>query len=220
MKLGLDGYIPPLLVFGAAFLLIAVRRFGLKTHLRKRGFATDAVILLAIVVFAGSLELEMGRTPTYQYGPVRVWSGDIHSNENSQQIADPYTLTHLIHGAAFYGLTRAMLGAELIGVRVIVAVTAESAWEVFENTDMVIKRYRVATTSLDYYGDSVLNSVFDILASLLGFCLAWRLPMRVTAIWIVLIELVLVLWVRDNLTLNILMLIYPIKAVEAWQMGG
>lgn len=162
----------------------------------------------------------MGRTPTYKYGPVRLWSSDVHSNQNSQQVADAYTFSHVIHGAAFYGLTRAALASQPLGVRAIVAVAAESAWEALENTDMVIQRYRAATISLDYYGDSVINSVFDVLASILGFVLAARLPPRATVIGVVLIEVVMLVCIRDNLTLNILMLLYPIDSIRTWQGGG
>jgi uncharacterized protein DUF2585 len=172
------------------------------------------------VALTGVIELAMGRTPTYKYGPVRLWSGDVHSNQNSQQIADPYTFTHLIHGAIFYGLTRMVLGPRPLAIRAIVATTAESAWEALENTDTVIQRYRAATISLDYYGDSVVNSVCDIVACILGFALAWRLPARVTIFWIVLIEVTLALCIRDNLTLNIWMLLYPMESIRAWQAGG
>lgn len=151
MRPVLDGYLPPLLVIGAALLLIEIRRLYVEPHGR-RSVQADVAIMAAIVCFAGFLELEMGRTPTYKYGPVRFWSGDIHSNQNSQQVADPYTFTHFIHGAAFYGLTRVAPGALPLALRAIAAITAESAWEVFENTDMVITRYRAPTISLGYYG--------------------------------------------------------------------
>jgi hypothetical protein len=215
----LDGYLPPLLVIALAFILIRVRLRYAEGN--DRGFTpADVAIIAAIIGFAGFLEIEMGRTPTYKYGPVRLWSGDIHSNQNSQQIADPYTFTHVIHGAIFYGLTRIALRSSPLALRAIIGITAESAWEVLENTDMVIRRYRAATISLDYYGDSVLNSVSDILACVVGFVLAWRLPARVTVIWILSVELILALWIRDNLTLNILMLLYPVKAIQRWQLGA
>ena len=214
----LDGYLPPLLVVGVAAVLIRIR---LRILGRQARFTTaDVAIIAAIITFAAFLELEMGRTPTYKYGPVRLWSGDVNSNQNSQQIADPYTFTHVIHGALLCGLTRIALRSSPVALRAIVGVTAESAWEVFENTDMIIQRYRAATISLDYYGDSVINSVADIFAFVVGFVLARRLPTRVTVLWIVLVELILALWIRDNLTLNILMLLYPVGAVRRWQLGG
>ena len=216
----LDGYIPPLLVVGAAVVLVALRQLYARRRARPPGARVDFAIIIAVVGLAGLIEIAMGRTPTYKYGPVRLWSGDVHSNQNSQQIADAYTFSHVIHGALFYGLTRAALASQPLPIRAIAAVTAESAWEVLENTDMVIQRYRAATISLDYYGDSVINSVCDILACVLGFLLAWRLPVRATVLWVVLIEVGMVLWIRDNLTLNILMLLYPMESIRAWQAGG
>ena len=161
----------------------------------------------------------MGRTPVYRNGPVKLWNGDIHSDQNSQQITDPYTFTHVIHGAAFYGLTHLVMPAASLGVRMSVAVTLEAAWEAFENTDTVINRYRNATIALGYYGDSVLNSVADILACLIGFVLASRFRWWVTVGWVAATEIVLALTIRDNLTLNILMLLRPIDAVRRWQIG-
>jgi hypothetical protein len=162
----------------------------------------------------------MGRPMVYQHGPVNLWSGDINSDQNSQQIADPYTLTHVVHGAAFYALTRLALPSASVGLRAIVATALEAAWEVYENTDTVINRYRTATIALGYYGDSVINSQVDILACALGFFLTWRLPTRVTILGVLILETGLALWIRDNLTLNIIMLLYPFEAVKRWQMGG
>lgn len=195
---------PPAIVLGISLLLAFARRRG-------------AAIAL-IIVFAGSLELAMGRPLVYQNGPARLWSGDIDSDQNSQQIADPYTVTHVEHGAIFYGLTRLAMGPERLALRLLVAVALESAWEAYENTDTVIERYRAATISLGYYGDSVINSVADILACLLGFALARWLPTRVTVAWVVLAEIALAVWIRDNLALNVLMLIYPLAFVRHWQM--
>lgn len=218
MKPIVEALVPPLLVCAGALVLIAVRGRRGERRGRSRAIATDATIIMTIVAWAALVELGMGRTPTYVHGPVRPWSGDIRSDQNSQQVADPYTFTHFVHGAILYGLTGAALGGDSIGLRAIVAATTESAWEVFENTDLVINRYREETISLDYYGDSIINSVFDIVATLLGFGLAWRFPARITVAWVIALELVLALWVRDNLTLNVLMLVYPIPAVRNWQL--
>ena len=161
----------------------------------------------------------MGRPLTYRNGPVRVWSGDIASDQNSQQVSDPYTFTHFTHGALFYALTRALMPPASIGLRALIAIGLEGSWEAYENTDTVIERYRAATISLGYYGDSVLNSMSDLVACAIGFLLAWRSPKWLTAAWIVLVEIVLALWIRDNLTLNILMLIHPFDAIRRWQAG-
>ena len=215
----MNGVIPPLLVTAGSLLLMAVRQVFLK-GLGRRGLLRDVTIIAATVGLSGCLELEMGRHVTYQHGPVRMWSGDIHSDQNSQQIFDPYTLTHVIHGAAFYGLTRLIFRPASFGLCAIVAMTLEAAWEVYENTDQVINRYRAETISLGYYGDSVINSLADMLACAAGLLLASRLPRKVTVAGIVAIELILAFWIRDNLTLNIIMLIHPIDAIRVWQMGA
>ena len=113
-----------------------------------------------------------------------------------------------------------VLGSPPIAVCAIVAITLEAAWEVYENTDQVINRYRAATISLGYFGDSVINSFADMLACLAGVLLAWRLPTMVTVAWVVAVEVILAIWIRDNLTLNIIMLIHPVDAIRAWQMGA
>src|SRR5262245_26006909 len=112
-----------------------------------------AAAIIAIIGVAMGLELHMGRTPTYKDGPVRLWSGDISSDQNSQQIADPYSFTHIIHGAAFYGLTRLVAPSLSFGPTAVIVTAIEAAWEVYENTDQVINRYRTETISLGYYGD-------------------------------------------------------------------
>jgi hypothetical protein len=200
----LDGLVPPAIVLVTAVLLAFARR------------RVAAIGLL--VVLAGGLELAMGRPAVYSHGPVRLWSGDINSDQNSQQIADPYTFTHVEHGALFYGLTRLALGPEAVTLRLLATVALESAWEVYENTDTVINRYRAETISNGYYGDSLINSMADILACLIGFALARYLPTRVTIAWMIAVEIVLAIWIRDNLSLNILMLVYPLDAVRRWQM--
>jgi hypothetical protein len=212
----LDGLAPPLLVLGSSALLL-VWRMGPWCG---RGRRADAGIGLAIVVLALALELAMGRPAAYRNGPFRVWSGSVQSDQNSQQLTDAYTFTHVIHGAAFYGLTRVAMPRSAVAVRTLVALAFESSWEVYENTDRVINRYRSSTISLGYYGDSVTNSLGDILACLLGFALTWRLPTRVTLAWVAVVELALAAAIRDNLTLNIIMLLYPIDAIRVWQLGA
>jgi hypothetical protein len=181
--------------------------------------AASVAAIFAIVLVVMAAELGMGRTPTYRHGPVRLWSGDITSDENSQQIADPYTFTHVVHGAAFYGATHLAFGSRAVMVRLVVTLGIEAAWEIYENTDAVIERYRTATLALGYYGDSVLNSVCDILACGFGFWLTRKLPARATVAWVVLVEVALAVTIRDNLTLNILMLVRPIAAIKRWQLG-
>jgi hypothetical protein len=221
MRYMLDGLVPPLLIVTGSLLLTAFRYLYARNARwpRSRGWAGDVTIVALVICLAVFLEIKMGRNISYQHGPVRLWSGDIKSDQNSQQIFDPYTLTHVIHGALFYGLTRLALGSPPIAICAIVAITLEAAWEVYENTDQVINRYRAATISLGYFGDSVINSLTDMLACLAGLLLAWRLPTMVTVTWVVVVEVILAFWIRDNLTLNIIMLIHPINAIRAWQMG-
>ena len=215
----LDGIVPPLLVLLAAAVLLWVRRLYVRRH-GSRAHTADAAVAIGLVLITAMLELGMGRSLTYRNGPVRLWVGDINSDQNSQQLFDPYSFTHVIHGALFYGLTRAVMGPGSVGTRAAVTIALESAWEAYENTDTVINRYRAATIALGYYGDSVTNSIADILSCLLGFVLTHRLAWRWTIAWVAVTEVALAIAIRDNLTLNILMLIHPIDAIRRWQMGG
>jgi len=212
----LDGIVPPLLVTMTALVLFGIRRLFTK---RKPGWRADLAAALVVVLVTAVLELAMGRSTTYAHGPVRLWVSDVNSDQNSQQVADPYTFTHVIHGALFYGLTHMAIQPASAGARLIVAVSIEAAWEAYENTDTVINRYRAATIALGYYGDSVVNSVADIVACLLGFVLASRLRWWWTVSWVVATEILLAVAIRDNLTLNIIMLIRPIEAIRKWQLG-
>ena len=173
----------------------------------------------ALMAAAGLVLLFMGRVPICRCGYVSLWHGQVDSAGNSQHLTDWYTFSHVIHGFGFYGLLWLATRRQPIGVRLALAVMLEASWEILENTDMVINRYREATIALDYYGDSVLNSLSDIGAMVLGFVLAARLPVWMIIVAAVAMELVVGYLIRDNLTLNILMLLYPIEAVRQWQMG-
>jgi len=148
----------------------------------------------------------------------KVWSGRVCSAENSQQFLDPYSFTHLLHGIAFFILLKLILPRVPPMWRLFLTVAIEAGWELLENTNLVIDRYRAATAALGYTGDTVVNSLGDILCCALGFVIARRIGWRRSAILFVVTEVVLLFWIRDGLTLNIIMLIHPINAIRAWQM--
>jgi len=173
----------------------------------------------ATLALAAIAELAMGRKIWGISSEPGIWSGDVNSSHNSQFLTDPYTFSHITHGVLFYGLFWMVARRLPVRTRALMTVIVEAAWEIFENTDMIIQRYRAATISLHYYGDSVMNSMCDILACVVGFGLAYLLPARVSIVAVVVLEIFLALWIRDGLLLNIVMLIHPVHAIRIWQAG-
>ena len=177
--------------------------------------ACGAVLLIQIIA-----EYMMGRTPICTCGYIKLWEGSVNSSGNSQHISDWYTPSHIIHGFIFYGVTYLLLRGKPIAMRLLLALVIESGWELLENSPVIIDRYRTATISLDYYGDSVLNSVSDILSMVLGFIIARLAPVWLTVTSALAMELIVGWLIRDNLTLNVIMLLWPMDWIKAWQGGA
>jgi hypothetical protein len=179
------------------------------------------LITIALIIAATAFMLfALGRVPICECGYVKIWHGNVWSSENSQHIGDWYTFSHIIYGFIFYGLAKVLMLRYSLGSRLTLVVFIKAVWEIIENTDFVINRYREATISLNYYGDSIVNSVSDITAMILGFLLATRLPVWALVAIGLGLELFAAYGARDNLVLNVLMLLWPIEAVKQWQMGG
>ena len=215
----LNGVVFPIIVFAVTAVFV----FGRQWYFAKYKVPTgvDIAIAAGVVVVAALLMFAMGHIPICKCGYVKIWHGVTYSSENSQHLTDWYAFSHIIHGIGFYALFRIGRLKKLpLGLAFIFAIALESAWEVFENTDFIINRYREVTISLDYYGDSIINSVFDIFAAAFGFVLAWRLPALASVAIVIALEVWVGYSIRDNLTLNIIMLIWPIEAVRVWQGSG
>jgi len=175
-----------------------------------------ALVLLAMI---GLLRFQ-GRSLLCSCGYFAVWIGDWCSSNTSQQLLDPYSLTHVLHGFLFFWLIALLFRRMPRMWQFWLALLLESAWEVFENTSFVINKYRTETAALGYTGDTIVNSLGDLACALIGFLVARRLGVRWSLVVFVLIELVLILWIHDSLLLQILMLVRPIEAIKLWQMCG
>jgi Protein of unknown function (DUF2585) len=174
----------------------------------------------SVLVLTGGIELLMGRSPLGPDGRFGLWEGSIWSSECSQRLVDPYSVSHIAHGILFFGLLWLVARQAPARYRFLAAVLCEAGWELLENSPLIINRYREATIALGYVGDSVMNSLSDIAMMSLGFLFASRVRPWVSMAAVVTMEVGCALWVRDNLTLNIIMLLHPVEAIKSWQAAG
>ena len=176
--------------------------------------AFSAMILMVVLLWLQS------RIWWCKFGDGRIYVNEAwNSSHTSQHFFDPYTFTHVLHGVLFFWLASLIFSKFSIVWRFFIATLAESAWEVLENSNFIIEKYRENTASLDYFGDSIFNSVGDVLACALGFLIASKLGWLRSLVFFVMTEIVLILWIKDSLLINILMLIYPLDAIKHWQMS-
>jgi Protein of unknown function (DUF2585) len=190
-----------------------------RARMPTRQWQPYAITVVVIIAAVAAIQAAMGRVPWCRCGYIKLWHGVVQSSENSQHLTDWYTFSHVIHGLAFYWLLYMAAPHWSAGKRLVMATLVEGAWEVLENTPLVINRYRAATIALDYFGDSIINSVFDVAAMLVGFWIASRAPVWASVALAIGFELFVAAMIRDNLALNIIMLLYPIEAIRQWQGG-
>jgi len=179
---------------------------------------TGLLFFIFILLTAVSILKTLGREWWCKCGEPFLWASDIWSTHTSQHFLDPYSFSHFLHGIVFFWSLRLLLKRASPGLLFLLSIAIESCWEIAENSPFIIERYRAGTIALDYFGDSIINSLADIGCAALGFMFAASVRFRAALAVFVLIELILLVLIRDNLTLNVLMLIYPIDGIKQWQM--
>jgi hypothetical protein len=177
------------------------------------------IAFATILAATAAIELTLGRSLFGPDGKFGLWEGSIWSSENSQRLADPYSFSHIVHGILLYAVLWYTARKISVHYRFLIAAIIEASWELMENSPFIIERYRAVTISLGYVGDSVLNSLSDIVMLAIGFLFAYHVKPRIALITVLVMEIGCAFWVRDNLTLNIIMLIYPIDAIKQWQLA-
>lgn len=187
-------------------------------YLKKYQFVIFSTIIIFGIV--GAVELYFGRSILGPDGKFALWDNNIWGSENSQRVADVYSFSHIIHGIIFYAFLWLVARKLPLKYRFLLALIIEAGWELLENSPIIINRYREATIALGYVGDSILNSVSDVGMVVIGFIFA-----RLSKIWlsialIIILELGCLFWVRDNLTLNVIMLVKPVESIKIWQSEG
>lgn len=192
---------------------------SLPTPANHRGLLAGLAAFCALLVLQIIAERMMGRIWICDCGFIKLWEGGVNTSGNSQHLSDWYTPSHIIHGFLFYWFAWLIFRSRSIGLRLSLATLIEAAWEILENSPIIIDRYRTATMALNYYGDSILNSAMDTAWMAVGFLAAWRLPVWVTVCVAIFFELLTAYVIRDNLTLNVVMLIWPVQAILDWQSG-
>ena len=185
----------------------------------KQNFLPLALSFGVMILMVVPLYLQ-GRLWWCKLGDYAIYVNEAwNSSHTSQHFLDPYTFTHVLHGVLFFWLASLIFSKSGAAWQFFIAISAEAAWEVLENSNYIIEKYRENTASLDYFGDSIFNSVGDLFACAIGFLIAFKLGWWKSLIFFLLVELVLLLWIRDGLLLNILMLIYPIDGIKNWQIS-
>ncbi|MEQ1762773.1 MAG: DUF2585 family protein [Pyrinomonadaceae bacterium] len=187
---------------------------------QKRNLTVPIALSIGITVLMSFLLWWMGRIWWCKRGDWAIYVkeawGSVHT---SQHLLDPYALTHVLHGVAFCLILGAVVSKLAVEWRFVIAIAAEAGWELLENSSFIIEKYRANTASFDYFGDSIVNSIADVAACSIGFWIAAKLGAWKSLAFFVLVEIVLIVWIRDSLLINIIMLIYPIDAIKIWQSG-